>query len=123
MIGLLWSMTVDKSNLRSSQQASAEYVLGTNQAELERLGLQHRLWSDAAHALWRKAGIQPGSRVLDIGCGPGFATFDLAQIVGAASPNVSPGGVLAVDESQPYLDHLLAQSRSRGLTNVQTLAH
>ncbi len=37
-----------------------EYVLGTDEAELTRLGLQHRLWGDAAHALWRRGGIVPG---------------------------------------------------------------
>lgn len=104
-----------------SKSVSPEYVLGTNQAELERLGLQHRLWSDAAHSLWRIAGIQPGSNVLDIGCGPGFATFDLAQIVGAASPGVQRGEVLAIDESEPYLGHVAQQCRVRGLSNVRTL--
>lgn len=96
-------------------------MLGVNAAELERLGLQHRLWSDAAHALWRRAGVQPGRRVLDIGCGPGFAALDLAQIVGAASPGVDPGsgGVVAIDESEPYLEYLRAQAHARGLGHVR----
>lgn len=74
-----------------------EYVLGTHDAELERLGLQHRLWADAAAALWRRAGFAPAHIILDVGCGPGFATRDLAQLVGPA------GNVIAIDESPRYV--------------------
>jgi len=31
---------------------------------------------------WIAAGITTGSRVLDLGCGPGYASFDLSEIVG-----------------------------------------
>lgn len=111
----------------STPGASAgEYVLGVNAAELNRLGLQHRLWSDAAHALWLRAGIQPGARVLDVGSGPGFAALDLAQIVGADSPplagrSIEPGQVVAVDESSAFLEYLNTQCRARGVGNVLTL--
>jgi ubiquinone/menaquinone biosynthesis C-methylase UbiE len=104
------------TNLRSN-----EYVLGTDERELERLGLQHRLWSDAAHALWRRAGIQPGSAVLDIGCGPGFALLDLARIVTAQSRHTAPGRVVGVDASRPYLAHLGAQAAAQQLTNISTV--
>lgn len=86
-----------------------EYVLGTGPDELARLGFQHRLWSDAAHALWKGAGIRPGERVLDVGAGPGFASFDLAQIVGRH------GAVLGVDESAGYIETLNTQAAARGL--------
>lgn len=87
-----------------------EYVLGTHADELTRLGFQHRLWSDAAHALWKRAGVLPGQRVLDVGCGPGFAAFDLAQLVG-------PGGsVLGVDESPGFVASANTGAAARGLT-------
>src|SRR5262245_50101060 len=70
------------------------YVLGTHDAELDRLGLQHRIWSEHAFALWERAGIRPGQRVLDVGCGPGYATVDLARLLGPASR------IVAIDESQ-----------------------
>jgi len=89
-----------------------EYVLGTGDDELQRLGLQHRLWSDAAHAAWKRAGLGPGQRVLDVGAGPGFAAFDLAQIV------QSHGRVLAIDESHSFIEHVRAQSSTRGLTQL-----
>jgi SAM-dependent methyltransferase len=89
-----------------------EYVLGTDAAETERLGLQHRLWSASAHALWEQAGIQPGLTVLDLGCGPGHATLDLAQIVGPK------GHVIGVDESATFLKQLADQATARRLTNI-----
>ncbi|MCC6738145.1 MAG: methyltransferase domain-containing protein [Planctomycetia bacterium] len=89
-----------------------EYVLGTHDAEGQRLGLQHRLWSDAAHALWRRAGIRPGQRVRDVGCGPGFAAFDLAQVVSA---NSDAGLVVGVDESPRYVAQAAAGAAARGL--------
>ena len=90
-----------------------EYVLGTGDDELQRLGLQHRLWSDAAHAAWKRAALAPGQRVLDVGAGPGYAAFDLAQIVQAH------GRVLALDESRAFVEHARAQAAARGLTQLR----
>lgn len=88
-------------------QPASEYVLGTDPVELTRLGLQHRLWADAAEALWRRANLTPGSRVLDIGCGPGFAAMDMAALVGAR------GRVFGVDESAPFVAEFGAQAHAR----------
>jgi SAM-dependent methyltransferase len=89
-----------------------EYVLGTNEAEMHRLGFQHRLWSGAAHDLWQRAQIAPGCRVLDVGCGPGFASLDLAQIV------THTGQVVGVDESKPYIDFATNQASTRQLPHA-----
>lgn len=89
-----------------------EYVLGTNEAELERLGLQHRIWGAQAYSLWERSGFKPGQTILDVGCGPGFGAFDLAAIVGAA------GRVIAVDSSQRFLTYLRSQCGARGVTNI-----
>jgi ubiquinone/menaquinone biosynthesis C-methylase UbiE len=89
-----------------------EYVLGTGDDELQRLALQHRLWSDAAHAAWKRAGLVPGQRVLDVGTGPGYAAFDLAQWV------QSHGFVFALDESRAFVEHVRRQADVRGLTQL-----
>jgi len=91
-----------------------QYVLGTDRDELERLGLQHRAWRAQAYEHWERAGFGPGSRVLDVGCGPGWATLDLAPIVG------DEGSVTAIDVSRRFLDHIEAQVRRAGITNVRT---
>ncbi len=91
----------------------AEYVLGTGADESARLGLQHRLWSAATHDLWQRARVQPGMTVLDIGCGPGHAALDLAQIVGAK------GRVIAIDESATFLKQLHDQESARKQHNIE----
>jgi ubiquinone/menaquinone biosynthesis C-methylase UbiE len=96
--------------------AKKEYVLGTHDAEVLRLGLQHRLWSEQAFACWLRAGVAPGKVVLDVGSGPGHAAFDLAGLV-------APGGrVIAVDESERFLDIVGARARALGITSVETRA-
>jgi SAM-dependent methyltransferase len=89
-----------------------DYVLGTNNEELERLGLQHRVWRPTALECWRRAGITFGSRVIDIGAGPGYATMDLAELVGPT------GSVLAVERSPRFIEFARKSCAGRGLTNV-----
>lgn len=95
-----------------SRRNTDEYVLGTDATETARLGLQHRLWSEAAHHLWELARVRPGQTVLDVGCGPGHAALDLAQIVGPT------GRVIGIDESAPFLKQLHDQAQARRLSNV-----
>ena len=60
-----------------------DYVLGTHNEEHARLGMQHSLWREFVLDAWNRAGIGAGSSVVVVGGGPGFATMDLAEIVGA----------------------------------------
>ena len=92
--------------------ADVEYVLGTSQSELDRLGIQHDAWRNDAEIAWRTAGFRSGDHLLDLGCGPGFATLDLARIVGPS------GRVMAVDQSAEFLAHLHARCSERGIANV-----
>jgi len=91
-----------------------DYVLGTHDEEIERLGLQHRVWRARALDAWRRAGFRTGQTLLDVGCGPGWATLDLAEIVGTS------GRVVAIDRSRRFLDALEAMRVQRGFTQVTT---
>src|SRR2546421_1314466 len=97
------------------QSAPDDYVLGTGADESVRLGLQHRLWSAATHLLWERAGIQPGQTVLDLGCGPGHAALDLAQIVGPT------GRVIAIDESASFLKQVHDQALARKQLHIDRI--
>ena len=105
-------MTTRSISIPSDQVSADDYVLGTDADESARLGLQHRLWAAQAHWVWERAGIQPGLTVLDLGCGPGNATMDLAQIIGAS------GRVIALDESAVFLKQLNDDAKARRLNNI-----
>jgi ubiquinone/menaquinone biosynthesis C-methylase UbiE len=92
--------------------AERDYFLGTHDEELQRLGLQHRVWRDAVLECWSRAGIAAGSRVLDVGAGPGFAAADLADIVGAT------GEIVAVERSARFVEAGRAMLAKHRLSNV-----
>jgi SAM-dependent methyltransferase len=97
----------------STDPGERAYVLGTGDDELTRLGFQHEVWAAPTAAAWERAGFAPGDTILDVGCGPGYATLELATLVGRA------GGVLALDASQRFIEHLQSESRRRGLNNIE----
>jgi SAM-dependent methyltransferase len=90
-----------------------DYILGTEQAELHRLGLQHQVWSSEARQGWRSAEFGAGQTLLDLGCGPGFCTMEMAYMVGPE------GKVIGVDKSKTYIDFLDQNSKLHGL-NIET---
>jgi SAM-dependent methyltransferase len=90
-----------------------DYVLGTHDQEIARLGVQHRVWRPTVLACWERAGITAGSRVLDVGAGPGYATVDLAEITGLT------GEVLAVERSARFLAAAAQACAVRRLANVR----
>ena len=97
--------------------SEGDYVLGTQADEVERLGLQHRVWRRHVLDGWAAAGIAPGMTVIDVGAGPGFAATDLAEIVGPQ------GRVIALERSPRFLDALADSAGRLGLANVEARAH
>jgi SAM-dependent methyltransferase len=65
--------------------------------------------------IWRRAGITEGQTVVDIGSGPGYASLDLAEIVGPR------GRVIAVERSARFLDALRDAAKRKGFDNISTL--
>ncbi|MEF2146557.1 MAG: MerR family transcriptional regulator [Desulfovibrionaceae bacterium] len=61
---------------------------------------------NTARALAAVPDLPEKPRILDIGCGTGAQTMDLARI--------TAGEILAVDNHQPYLDRLLERARESG---------
>ncbi len=98
---------------KTPRELARSYVWGTHEAELIRLGLQHRLWRGAAADLWERARFGPGDTLLDVGAGPGHATRDLAELVGPQ------GTVFAVENSAPFVEYLRQQS----IPNVKIIHH
>lgn len=90
-----------------------EYILGTDAVELERLRFQHQVWAEELHELAGRAGLRAGARVLDLGCGPGFTTLELARLVGPT------GRVIACDQSERFLATLRRACTHLGLAQVE----
>jgi len=61
-------------------------------------------------ATW--AGIRPGMRVADLGCGPGKTTFCLGKLV------QSKGSAVGLDISQKRIDHAKANYKKKNVTFI-----
>jgi SAM-dependent methyltransferase len=94
---------------------SGDYFIGVNASEIDRLRTQHEAWRPETESLWRDAGFHVLKTVVDLGCGPGFTSVDLARVVG------SSGEVRAVDKAASYLEFLADLARAHGITNVTAL--
>jgi SAM-dependent methyltransferase len=93
------------------------YVLGSHGEELARLERQHATWQGAMRSGWQRAGFGPGQSLLDLGCGPGLASLELAELVGPS------GRVLAIDSARAFLAHLAAEQQRRQLHQLTVLEH
>ncbi len=90
-----------------NDERPAKYTHGHHESVLR--GHQRRTAEDSAAYLVPH--LKPGLSVLDIGCGPGTITGDLAA-------RVAPGSVLAVDLFADVLNVARAEIQRRKLSNV-----
>jgi ubiquinone/menaquinone biosynthesis C-methylase UbiE len=97
---------------QSSVASGSSYVLGHADVEVQRLLLQGRLYDGYTEHALRLAGLRPGMRVLDIGCGPGDVSFIAARLVGPS------GSVLGVDAALEMIELARARAAEQGLSAV-----
>src|SRR3954468_9299674 len=81
-----------------------EYVLGSTDPEMARLAAISRVYGRMTGAWLDAAGVGPGMRVADLGCGPGDVTLAAARCVGPT------GSVIGVDDATRPLE----RARLRG---------
>ena len=94
-------------------QQKHQYLLGANEAELERLRFQHWIWKKITDNFFDRVGVKPGWKCLDVGSGPGFTSMDLRE-------RVEPTGeVTALEPSEFYLNWFQQETSARGWTNVK----
>ena len=96
----------------SSAASGSTYVLGHADVEVQRLLLQGRLYDDYTEHALRLAGLGPGMRVLDIGCGPGDVSFVAARLVGQS------GTVLGVEAAPAMIELARARAVEKGFSTV-----
>ena len=89
------------------------YVIRGGQAGYDRLLVLARdRWPDTA-ALFSRAGLRPGNRCIDLGCGGGAVSLEMAKLV---APD---GSVTGVDMDEVKLDLARKAAVDRGISNVE----
>lgn len=84
------------------------YSIADEQAQIEYVGVRRaEQWTP-----FLLPHLRPGQRLLDVGCGVGSITLDLAA-------RVAPGEVVGVDQDDHQLSLARAAATERGLTNAR----
>jgi trans-aconitate methyltransferase len=91
---------------------TSDYVLGSTDAEHERLIRQAARLAPLTERLFREAGIAPGQRVLDLGSGVGDVVMLVARLVGDSRE------VVGIERDPRSLDRARARVAEAGLNNV-----
>jgi ubiquinone/menaquinone biosynthesis C-methylase UbiE len=90
-----------------------EYVIRGGREGYDRLQVLSRVrWPDTS-ALFDQIGVRAGMRCLDLGCGGGAVTLEIARLV------VPNGYVVGIDMDEEKLELVGAVAAERGLTNVE----
>jgi SAM-dependent methyltransferase len=88
------------------------YVIQDGEAEVQRLRLLARAKWPTTEAMLRQTGLAPGMRCLDVGCGIGEVTRQLARWIG---PN---GQAVGIDANEDFVDLARAESARQELPAV-----
>jgi ubiquinone/menaquinone biosynthesis C-methylase UbiE len=96
---------------------SADYLLGNSIQEQERLKLQAKFLQQWSEQFLLSAGLEPGMRVLDIGCGMGDVSLLAAKLVGPS------GCVTGIDRDQVVIEKARERIRDEGSDTQIELVH
>jgi SAM-dependent methyltransferase len=95
-----------------NQPGAPHYVLGRSESESRRLIQQSGFLQPFTERVFRRAGLGPGMRVLDLGCGAGDVSFLAAEFVGPT------GSVLGIDRDPGVLEVARERAREIGAASV-----
>jgi ubiquinone/menaquinone biosynthesis C-methylase UbiE len=90
-----------------------DYPLGHSGEEAARLAKQAALFEDLTEDVLRRAGVEAGMNVLDLGCGVGDVSLLTARLVG------DTGDVLGIDRAASSIDLARRRADALGATNVR----
>jgi ubiquinone/menaquinone biosynthesis C-methylase UbiE len=73
-------------------------------------------WEKTGRIMWLISKMfQKGSKIADIGCGPGYYTYKFSSLVG------EEGRVYALDTKQEHIDFLNSFIKKEGINNIVTI--
>jgi len=90
-----------------------DYLLGHTENELSRLELQGSIFAPPTARILKEAGLRPGMRVLDVGCGAGDVSLIAADLVGQS------GSVLGIDRAAEGLSIGESRASSANFSHVR----
>ncbi len=99
--------------MKATTPPNYQQILTHTNSELDRLVEQARFYGDLTEYVFGLAGLEPGMRVLDIGCGTGDVSFLAAKLVGMK------GQVIGVDKSPQAVAVATQRATAAGLSHVQ----
>jgi len=92
--------------------ANQRYVIKGGVEGRERLRLLSQVMAPHTQAVIATVGVFPGARCLDVGCGGGDVSFELARVVGPT------GQIVGIDLDEAKLDMARSEAAEQGLINV-----
>lgn len=95
------------------QEYTKTYPLGYSTGESGRLEQQAAFLNELTADVLNRAGLRPGMKVLDVGCGVGDVSFLAARIVGAT------GSVVGIDRDHESLERARLRASAAQLSNVE----
>jgi len=97
----------------SSGSKITDYALGSTDRERQRLMRQGAILRDITASAFRAAGIGPGMRVLDVGCGVGDVAILAAEMVGPC------GSVVGLDRDAASVAWASRRVAEAGFANIR----
>jgi len=94
--------------MSDSDRDAPAYTHGHHESVLR----SHRWRTAENSAAYLLAHLRPGMRVLDVGCGPGTITLDVARLV-------APGSVLGIDPAADVVEAAARDAAEQGVENVR----
>jgi SAM-dependent methyltransferase len=91
----------------------SHYVIRGGVEGRERLRLLSRVMQPTTLALFERISVAPGAACLDVGCGGGDVTLDLARLVGPR------GRAVGSDIDETKIEMARAEAAEQGVTNVE----
>lgn len=95
-----------------SKRSQSDYLLGSSDAEHERLIRQAALFAPFTERFFRQAGIRSGQRVLDLGSGVGDVAILVSTLVGPS------GEVVGIERDERSLAAARARANQAGYDNI-----
>jgi ubiquinone/menaquinone biosynthesis C-methylase UbiE len=104
---------MSRSNLATTQARAPSYIIRGGVQGRERLRVLSRVMRPTTLALLERAGLREAMCCLDLGCGGGDVSLDMARIVG---PH---GRVVGVDMDEVKLEAARSDAAAARLSNVE----